>query len=163
MGQMYYKTSSGTLVPIGSYVINDTSKVSLTGTETISGAKTFSSGLTVSSGTTTLAGNLDVTSTNTKSIRTKNSTSFVTSKADGTDQEWMWPCWSDNKMYTNYGPSGWVIRNSSSTPVVNADNTGNFTFANNVTVSGTTTLSATSTLGGYSGDDLRVLALMSVR
>ena len=48
MGQMYYKTSSGALVPITG-ATNDPTKVSLTGTETISGDKTFSGALVPSS------------------------------------------------------------------------------------------------------------------
>lgn len=42
MPQLYYKTSSGTLVAIGTTAVtNDTTKVSLSGNESISGTKTF--------------------------------------------------------------------------------------------------------------------------
>jgi hypothetical protein len=38
---------------------------------------------------------------------------------------WMWPRWSDNVMYTNFGSAGWNIRNNSSANVMFLTNGGN--------------------------------------
>ncbi len=48
MAQLYYKTSTGALVPTGGYVINDTTKVSLSGNETVAGEKTFTGSTLIS-------------------------------------------------------------------------------------------------------------------
>lgn len=53
MGQLYYKTLAGSLIPAGGYVINDTTKVSLSGNETINGNKTFT-GSTLMNGVLTM-------------------------------------------------------------------------------------------------------------
>ena len=42
MPQLFYKAANGQLIPITTYTVNDTTKVSLSGDETIAGNKTFS-------------------------------------------------------------------------------------------------------------------------
>lgn len=44
--------------------------------------------------------------------------------ATGTAEYWMWPRWTDNTMYTNFGLNGWNIRNNASTPVMFMSNSG---------------------------------------
>jgi len=53
---------------------------------------------------------------NARTLQTKNSAGAV--------ETWMWPRYSDNIMYTNYGSAGWNIRNNASTPVMFMTNTG---------------------------------------
>ena len=47
---------------------------------------------------------------NGKVIQAKNATGAV--------EAWMWPRWTDNIMYTNFGAAGWNIRNNASTSVM---------------------------------------------
>ncbi len=55
----------------------------------------------------------------------ENSAEFAAKNAAGTTETWMWPRWSDNIMYTNFGSSGWNIRNKDSTNVMFMQNGGN--------------------------------------
>ncbi|NQU82364.1 MAG: hypothetical protein HQ539_00210, partial [Parcubacteria group bacterium] len=54
---------------------------------------------------------------NTRTLQAKNS--------EGTIETWMWPRWSDNIMYTNFGSGGWNIRNNSSQNVMFMTNSRN--------------------------------------
>jgi hypothetical protein len=58
-------------------------------------------------------------------IQQNNSDLLMTKNAAGTNQTWMWPRWSDNVMYTNFGENGWNIRNNASTNVMFMTNAGN--------------------------------------
>jgi len=55
----------------------------------------------------------------------ENKATFAAKNSSGTYENWMWPRWSDNIMYTNFGSAGWNIRNSSSTSVMFMQNGGN--------------------------------------
>jgi len=54
-----------------------------------------------------------------------NARTLTAKNSAGTVETWMWPRWSDNIMYTNYGSAGWNIRNNASTPVMFMANGGN--------------------------------------
>lgn len=55
----------------------------------------------------------------------ENKAVFAAKNASGGYENWMWPRWSDNIMYTNFGSGGWNIRNNSSTSVMFMQNGGN--------------------------------------
>jgi len=55
----------------------------------------------------------------------ENKATFAAKNSSGTYENWMWPRWSDNIMYTNFGSAGWNIRNSSSSSVMFMQNNGN--------------------------------------
>ncbi|KUK77775.1 MAG: putative T4-like proximal tail fiber [candidate division WS6 bacterium 34_10] len=59
----------------------------------------------------------DILQQNANKLRAKNSA--------GTVETWMWPRWTNNIMYTNFGSGGWHIRNSSSATVMFMQNGGN--------------------------------------
>lgn len=54
-----------------------------------------------------------------------NAKSFAAKNSTGTYEQWMWPRWSDNIMYMNYGSAGFNIRNNSSTSTMFMNNAGN--------------------------------------
>lgn len=58
-------------------------------------------------------------------IATDNTATFLAKNFAGTYDTWMWPRWSDNIMYTNFGSAGWNIRNNSSVNVMFMQNGGN--------------------------------------
>jgi hypothetical protein len=56
-----------------------------------------------------------------------NQASFVAKNSNGTYEGYLWPRWSDNVMYLNYGSGGFNIRNSSSISamfITNSNNVG---------------------------------------
>ncbi len=59
----------------------------------------------------------DILQQNANTLKAKNSA--------GTVETWMWPRWTNNIMYTNFGSGGWHIRNSSSATVMFMQNGGN--------------------------------------
>ena len=58
-------------------------------------------------------------------ILQQNQNTLRAKNASGTVEAWMWPRWSDNIMYTNFGSSGWNIRNNASSNVMFMTNAGN--------------------------------------
>ncbi|MGQ9863086.1 MAG: tail fiber domain-containing protein [Bacteroidia bacterium] len=54
-----------------------------------------------------------------------NTASFVAKNAGGTYEPYLWPRWSDNIMYINYGSGGFNIRNNGSIPTMFMTNAGN--------------------------------------
>ena len=54
-----------------------------------------------------------------------NQATFQAKNSGGTYETWMWPRWSDNIMYTNFGSGGWNIRNNSSGSVMFMQSSGN--------------------------------------
>jgi len=60
----------------------------------------------------------------------ENSAEWAAKNAAGTVQTWMWPRWSDNIMYTNFGENGWNIRNNASTSVMFMQSGGNVGIGN---------------------------------
>ena len=54
-----------------------------------------------------------------------NSKGLFSKNSLGEYEQWMWPRWSDNIMYTNFGENGWNIRNSDSESVIFMDSSGN--------------------------------------
>jgi len=56
-----------------------------------------------------------------------NKSNVLQSRNATTDavENWMWPRWSDNWMYTNFGAAGWSIRNNSTVPVMTMLPSGN--------------------------------------
>lgn len=71
-------------------------------------------------GVTTPASKLEVAG----NIRQQNGDTLQAKNSAGTAENWMWPRWSDNMMYTNFGLAGWNIRNSASSPVMFMANDG---------------------------------------
>jgi hypothetical protein len=68
------------------------------------------------------------TSTN---ILQENTKGLFAKTSVGTLQQWMWPRWSDDIMYTNVGPNGWNIRtNNSATSILFIQNGGNVGIGN---------------------------------
>lgn len=49
---------------------------------------------------------------------------FQAKNSSGSIETWMWPRWSDNVMYTNFGSGGWNIRNNTSVNVMYLTNGG---------------------------------------
>jgi hypothetical protein len=54
-----------------------------------------------------------------------NTAIFSARNASATYEQYLWPRWSDNIMYMNYGSSGFNIRNNSSTSTMFMTNAGN--------------------------------------
>ena len=54
-----------------------------------------------------------------------NGSTFQSKNASGTYENFLWPRWSDNIMYLNYGASGFNIRNNSSVSTIFMTNAGN--------------------------------------
>lgn len=73
-------------------------------------------------GTITPAERLQVSGGN---ILVDNQATFAAKNTSGAEEYWMWPRWSDNTMYTNFGANGWNIRNNASNPVMFMTNGGN--------------------------------------
>jgi hypothetical protein len=71
--------------------------------------------------TTTPEGALDVAGT----IGMRNTDSLFARNASGSLETWMWPRWSDDWMYTNFGASGWAIRTNDTTNVMTMLPNGN--------------------------------------
>lgn len=55
----------------------------------------------------------------------ENTATFSAKNAGGTYENYLWPRWSDNIMYLNYGSSGFNIRNNSSVSTMFMTNAGN--------------------------------------
>ena len=66
----------------------------------------------------TISGNGDV-------VGLDNTASLTAKNASSTYEPFLWPRWSDNVMYMNYGASGFNIRNNSSTSTMYMTNAGN--------------------------------------
>ena len=60
-----------------------------------------------------------------RNLTSANSFGFFAKNSAGTDEQWMWPRYSDNVMYTNFGANGWNIRNNTSNNVMFMGNNGN--------------------------------------
>ena len=60
-----------------------------------------------------------------RNLISANSFGFFAKNSVGTDEQWMWPRYSDNTMYTNFGANGWSIRNNTSNNVMFMKNDGN--------------------------------------
>ncbi|MDD4989822.1 MAG: hypothetical protein PHW31_00740 [Candidatus Pacebacteria bacterium] len=104
----------------GSGTTNYLSK--FTSGSTLGNSQVFDNGTNVGIGTASPEQKLHVSGgnilvDNTRTLQTKNSAGIV--------ETWMWPRWSDNVMYTNYGASGWNIRNSSSVSTMFMTSGGN--------------------------------------
>lgn len=54
-----------------------------------------------------------------------NTATFLAKNSAGTYESYLWPRWSDNMMYLNYGSAGFNIRNNSSTSTMFMTNAGN--------------------------------------
>ncbi|MCX7862113.1 MAG: hypothetical protein N2449_03900 [Bacteroidales bacterium] len=55
----------------------------------------------------------------------ENTATFVAKNASGSYEPYLWPRWSDNAMYLNYGSNGFYIRNNSSSVTMFMNNAGN--------------------------------------
>ncbi|MDO8592074.1 MAG: hypothetical protein Q7R60_04130, partial [bacterium] len=100
---------------------NYVSKFNNAGGTTIGNSLIFDNGTNVGIGTASPEQKLHVSGgnillDNARTLQAKNSTGVV--------ETWMWPRYSDNIMYTNYGASGWNIRNSSSVSTMFMNNSG---------------------------------------
>lgn len=58
-------------------------------------------------------------------ILQQNQNILMAKNAAGVAENWMWPRWSDNVMYTNFGSAGWNIRNNASVSSMFLQNSGN--------------------------------------
>ncbi|HPD99284.1 MAG TPA: hypothetical protein PKV52_03365, partial [Candidatus Saccharibacteria bacterium] len=70
------------------------------------------------------ANNLVVTGTG-GVLQFENTATLQAKNSGGTYEQFLWPRWSDNVMYLNYGASGFNIRNNSSTSTMFMGNNGN--------------------------------------
>ncbi|NLD74965.1 MAG: hypothetical protein GX649_19880, partial [Chloroflexi bacterium] len=62
-----------------------------------------------------------------------NGVTLRAKNAAGTAENWMWPRYSDDYMYTNFGAAGWKIRTNASGIVLTFDADGDATFSRTVT------------------------------
>lgn len=60
----------------------------------------------------------------TGNFNSPNSKGLFAKNAAGTLEQWMWPRWSDDTMYTNFGTGGWNIRNNSKVSSMFLSNNG---------------------------------------
>ncbi|MDW8333759.1 MAG: tail fiber domain-containing protein [Bacteroidia bacterium] len=60
-----------------------------------------------------------------------NTATFLARNSGGTYEGYLWPRWSDNIMYMNYGSSGWHVRNNASQSALWANNNRQITVAGN--------------------------------
>ncbi len=81
----------------------------------------ITSGGNVGIGTTSPEAKLEVNG----HILQQNGNYLQARNSSGNIETWMWPRWTDNIMYTNFGSGGWNIRNNSSTSVMFLTNGGN--------------------------------------
>ena len=96
-------------------------------------------------GIITLTGSNDV-------FKVANTATFSAKNSGGTYEAFLWPRWSDNVMYLNYGTGGFNIRNNASTNVMYLTNAGN------VGIGNSTPICALDTIGVATfglGHDLR--------
>lgn len=61
----------------------------------------------------------------------ENTASLAAKNSGGAYETFMWPRWSDNIMYNNYGTGGFYIRNNSSSIAMFMDNSNNIGINNN--------------------------------
>ena len=92
-----------------------------TGSTTIGDSQIFDNGTNIGIGTVLPGDKLEVSG----NILQQNQNTLRAKNASGTVEAWMWPRWSDNIMYTNFGSSGWNIRNNASSNVMFMTNAGN--------------------------------------
>lgn len=94
------------------------------------------SGLQTKEGSLNISGSIGIGTTNPSSYKLTingsgaifaidNQSSMLAKNTSGTYESWMWPRWSDNVMYTNFGSAGWNIRNNNSANVMFMANNGN--------------------------------------
>lgn len=60
-------------------------------------------------------------------LQINNQATFQAKNSAGTYETFMWPRWSDDKMYVNYGSGGLLLRNSASAAVLTGDPSGYLT------------------------------------
>ena len=84
---------------------------------------------TTSSATVGDDGVVTVTGSLTPVMRFANASSIAAKTSSGTYEQFLWPRWSDNVMYMNYGSAGWNIRNSSSLMRIFVSDAGKVTIA----------------------------------
>ncbi|MCL5011194.1 MAG: hypothetical protein M1127_03250 [Patescibacteria group bacterium] len=109
-------SGSGT---VGPGTVNKVSK--FTGANTVGDSQIVDDGISVGIGAVPER-KLHVSGGN---ILIDNARSLEAKNAAGAIETWMWPRYSDNIMYTNYGSGGWNIRNSSSVSTMFMTNAGN--------------------------------------
>jgi hypothetical protein len=82
-----------------------------------------------------------------------NASVFSARNTSGTGENYLWPRWSDNAMYLNYGSAGFNIRNNSSTAIMTMNNAGAVTINQNIASTSTSTGSLVVTGGvGVAGN-----------
>ena len=102
-----YVTGSGYVTGnLGIGTASPVYKLDVSGNSRVTGTGLFGGTLTVNSG----------------SINIDNSNTFQAKNAAGNYEHFLWPRWSDNIMYMNYGSSGFRIRTNGSEDVMAMDN-----------------------------------------
>lgn len=91
------------------------------GTGWVANSIIYNNGTNVGIGTTVPAQKLEVSG----NILQQNQNTLMAKNSAGTAEPWMWPRWSDNVMYTNFGSGGWNIRNNTSNNVMFMTSAGN--------------------------------------
>lgn len=87
----------------------------------------------------TFTGVVSLSGVSTPVLKFENGVSLSAKNSSGTDEQFLWPRWTDNVMYLNYGAAGWSIRNSGSTVKIFIDNAGQTTFYNSIIAPAATT------------------------
>lgn len=72
-----------------------------------------------------------------------NAVTMQARNSAGSYQQFLWPRWSDDRMYLNYGANGFRIRDSASSTALEFDTNKKATFSGDVTVTGKTTTNNT--------------------
>lgn len=84
-------------------------------------------------------------------FQVNNATVFAAKNATGSYESFLWPRWSDDKMYLNFGSAGWVIRTSASGVVQTWDAAGNITHGANFNITGSSFTLKMGTFSDASG------------
>jgi len=119
----YYPSPYGSYKELSSYRMKIGSTYSTTSMTDADNGKLIVEGL-VGIGTTSPAYKFTIAGTG-SIFGVDNQTVFLAKNSAGTYENYLWPRWSDNITYLNYGSGGFNIRNNASTSTMFLTNAGN--------------------------------------
>lgn len=100
------------------------------------------------------SGTVTLSTSSGPALQVENGHMFYAKNSGGVYEPFLWPRWSDNRLYLNYGSDGMRLRNNSSVIQLEFNAAGNATFSQSANFAGGLSVSGTA-IGTYIRDYIR--------